>query len=192
MRPLRLSHKGEFVGHKTKKMIYIIGRFLNLHEVGQQNILVYRKVVSRVETWFKFILKFCQSSVKDKKKEGNHMLLWYYRIMLTDELTLSELIFLAKHRLIWFTPCLHMMLTPDTRLVTAVTAASLWWNCTAHCCVSPSLVSDDSVKPISLPLRSQQLWFQWEWGRGRGEAEHEGNASKCLCSAADNTALPQE
>lgn len=69
--------------------------------------------------------------------------------MLNSVMALSERIFAAKHRLIWFTPCLHVMLTPDTQLVTAVTAASLRWNWTARCCVSPcwnepSLVSDDS------------------------------------------------
>lgn len=92
-------------------------------------------------------------------------------MQLTDHSTYTDCV--------WFTPCLHMMLTPDTRLLTAVTAASLWWRKTAHRCVSPrwnkpSLVSDDSAKlapqPPPLPHGPQQLWFLCEWGGS--EAEH--------------------
>lgn len=68
----------------------------------------------------------------------------------------TELIFQPKHRLIWFRPCSHMTLTPDTWLLTAVTAVPCGESerFTAVCHLNFTIMVD----LFSVPLKMMKYW----------------------------------
>ena len=88
---------------------------------------------------------------KNHKKDKYHIHRWYTCVMPS-----TELIFQPKHRLIWFPPRLHMTLTPDTWLLTAVTAVPCGEGkrLTAVCHLNFTIMAD----LFSVPLKVMKYW----------------------------------